>query len=69
MKATIDSDLCTGCGTCVDICPEVFEMMGDVVMVKFVVVPPKYEPACEEAAAECPLEAVTLERQTVRSTE
>jgi len=53
----------------VDICPEVFEMMGDVVMVKFVVVPPKYEPACEEAAAECPLEAVTLERQTVRSTE
>ena len=62
MKARIDSDLCTGCGTCVDICPEVFEMTGDVVTVKFVVVPPQYEPACREAANECPSEAIFLEK-------
>jgi ferredoxin len=45
----------------VDICPEVFEMTGDVARVKYDVVPPKYEPACKEAADECPSEAISLE--------
>ena len=27
MKAIVDPDICTGCGECADICPEVFEMV------------------------------------------
>jgi ferredoxin len=26
MEVRIDDDLCIGCETCIDICPEIFEM-------------------------------------------
>lgn len=29
MKATINKNLCIGCGTCVSMCPDVFEMSDD----------------------------------------
>lgn len=29
MRATVDSKLCTGCGICEVVCPEVFRMNGD----------------------------------------
>jgi ferredoxin len=28
MKATVDKNLCMGCGLCADLCPEVFEFDG-----------------------------------------
>ena len=34
MKVSIDENLCTGCGLCVDVCPEVFEMPEAVSLVK-----------------------------------
>ncbi len=34
MKAKVDAELCTGCGPCVDICPEVFELGDDIAEVK-----------------------------------
>ena len=30
MKVKVDPDECTGCALCVDICPEVFEMLDDL---------------------------------------
>ena len=30
MKAEVDQDECTGCELCIDTCPEVFEMVGDL---------------------------------------
>jgi uncharacterized OsmC-like protein/ferredoxin len=39
MKAHVDPELCTGCGPCEEICPEVFQINEDVATVKCDVVP------------------------------
>jgi ferredoxin len=61
MKAKVDKDLCTGCGLCVDTCPEVFEMSGDVAVAKVEIVPPAAEKTAKEAAENCPVEAIKIE--------
>jgi len=60
MKATVDSQACTGCGLCVEACPEVFEMGDGVAVVKADPVPPTGERRCREAAAECPVDAIEV---------
>jgi ferredoxin len=62
MKATVDKDLCLGCGVCVDVCPEVFEMDdNDKAQAKVNPVPPTAESTCREAADQCPVEAIKIE--------
>ncbi|MDD4362641.1 MAG: ferredoxin [Atribacterota bacterium] len=61
MKATVDSDLCTGCGLCESTCPEVFEMQDDLAVVKVDVVPQDAEESCKEAAEDCPVGAISCE--------
>jgi ferredoxin len=61
MKATVNKDLCIGCGLCVDVCPEVFEMNDDKAQAKVNPVPTELEGGCREAAAQCPVEAITIE--------
>jgi ferredoxin len=62
MKAIVDKDLCTGCGACVDICPEVFEMGNDdQAQTKVNPVPPEVEESCRNAADQCPVEAIKFE--------
>ena len=45
----------------VEICPEVFEMRGDVAVAKIEVVPEEYGQSCQEAADSCPVEAILIE--------
>ena len=62
MKAIVDEDLCLGCGICVDVCPEVFEMgEGDKAKVKVSPVPPEKESSCRDAAEQCPESAIKIE--------
>ena len=60
MKVTVN-DECTGCELCVDTCPEVFEMQGDVAVVKVAEVPADQEDAAQEAADACPVEAIEVD--------
>lgn len=62
MKAKVDQETCIGCGMCAEICPAVFEMNSKgKASVKSEVVPASSEDDCKEAAADCPVEAITIE--------
>jgi len=61
MKAYVDPDTCTGCGLCVDVCPEVFDLTDDVATVKVEEVPESAQECSKEAQENCPVEAITVE--------
>lgn len=61
MKTTVDKDLCLGCGLCVDLCPEVFQMDEDKAIAKVEQVPAGCEDACRDAAQQCPVEAIKID--------
>jgi ferredoxin len=61
MKATIDTDVCVGCGLCPDACPAVFEMAGDLAVVIGDDVPAGEEDSCRDAAEHCPVDAIVVD--------
>ncbi len=57
-KPIVDAGKCTGCGTCVSVCPQqVFEMKND----KAVVVNPDNCIGCRVCETACPEGAITIE--------
>ncbi len=54
-------DTCTACGLCVDTCPEVFEMGDEMAIVIGDEVPKEHEEATQQAADECPVEAIIVD--------
>jgi len=60
MKVRVE-DACTACELCIDTCPEVFEMGSDIAQVTVDEVPPELEDAVQQAADECPAEAIIIE--------
>lgn len=62
MKASVNRELCIGCGLCAEICPDVFEMDDEsIAQVIVAVIPGDAEEAAKEAAASCPVEAIVIE--------
>lgn len=60
MKAKVDSDLCIGCGLCVNICPEVFKMENDKAVTVVNIIPKSAEECSKKASDSCPVSAITL---------
>lgn len=62
MKVTVDEDLCLGCGICEGLAPEVFSLANEpFAEVLLDPVPEEYQDAVQEAAEECPEEAISVE--------
>jgi len=60
MKVRVE-DTCTACELCIDTCPEVFEMGPDTAQVIVDEVAAEFEDAVQQAADECPVEAIVIE--------
>ena len=62
MRAIVDAETCSGCESCVETCPEVFEMgEEELAVVKANPVPDDCQDACVAAADECPVDAISIE--------
>lgn len=61
MKQVFIEDSCIGCGSCVEICPEVFELNGEVAVVKKGA-NLSLDKKIIEAAEACPVEAIVYEK-------
>jgi len=61
MRASVDSELCTGCELCVTACPDIFEMNGDVARAKSEAIPDAAEECVQQAAEDCPASAIKVE--------
>lgn len=63
MVVRIDEDLCSGCGSCTEICPEIFMLENDRVIVQIGEKPVsrQNEEACREAVESCPTEAIAID--------
>jgi ferredoxin len=58
MGVAVDQALCSGCGVCIDLCPEVFAWGSDG---KAVAVKHESETCnLEEIADQCPMEAIDI---------
>ena len=58
MKVKVDTDVCTGCGLCVDSCPDVFVLENDIARVKVDPVPATAEECARQAVQDCPVTAI-----------
>jgi len=57
MKISINKEKCIGCGACVSICPNVFELKNGKAQAK---VKETKETCAKEAADSCPVQAISV---------
>ncbi len=57
----IDSYLCSGCGTCVEMCPEVFRLNSLTEKAELVAAVTTVTDAAHQAAAFCPEKCIQIE--------
>ena len=62
MKVTVDYDLCASTGTCVQVCPEVFEIRSDGYLYLLIEgeIPAELETKAKDAEDLCPTGAISI---------
>ncbi|MDP2645438.1 MAG: ferredoxin [Desulfobacterales bacterium] len=60
-KVFIEEDECIGCGSCVDLCPQVFELDEEAVVAKVILAEGGDEGCIDEAIESCPVECIRWE--------
>lgn len=61
MKATVDKELCIGCGICESICPRVFFMDGDgKANTKTHPLAAEHKDCAQDAEEQCPVGAIKV---------
>lgn len=62
MRASVDPDLCIGCGLCPSLCPEVFYMKNDdLAAAKEEDIPKEADESAKNARSNCPVDAISIE--------
>jgi ferredoxin len=61
MKVTVDEEECIGCGVCVSVCPDVFELNDDGKAIVIAGADCEAAGCCEDAASQCAVEAIKIE--------
>ena len=61
MRAIVDQEVCTGCGLCVETCPQVFGWEDDKAVATMDPVVWEFEESCQDAADTCPVDAIIIE--------
>ena len=60
MKIVVDEGACIGCGLCVQVAPDVYEMQGEIAVVKAGDIPEAQADDAKNAAEQCPVSAITV---------
>ncbi|MFA5358271.1 MAG: ferredoxin [Patescibacteria group bacterium] len=62
MKVLVDKDKCIGCGSCVSVCPEVFELSANgKAEIKTGADLEAHKDKVQEAVDVCPVQAISVE--------
>lgn len=60
MQPKVDKEKCIGCGTCIALCPNSFKWDESGVKAEEIVPPADDEVTLKEAAAACPVDAISF---------
>ena len=60
MKAVVDAEKCIGCGLCVEVAPDIYEMQDDKAVTKIDEITEDNIDDAKNGAEQCPVDAIVV---------